>query len=69
MILTLLLLSGCWSSHEIDKSALVHGIGLDKAEDELMISVEIIKPTGSNEQGSLGGGNVQTIVLEKKRIH
>ena len=66
MILTLLLLSGCWSSHEIDKSALVHGIGLDKAEDELMISVEIIKPTGSNEQGSLGGGNVQTIVLEKK---
>lgn len=63
----LFLLSGCWNSQEIDESALVHGIGLDKSDDHLRISVEIIKPTGSSEQGDAegGGGNAHSIILER----
>lgn len=63
----LFLLTGCWSSQELDKSALVHGIGLDKSNGQLRISVEIIKPTGPSEQGGGegGGGNGQNILLER----
>lgn len=63
----LFLLTGCWSSQELDKSALVHGIGLDKSDGQLRISVEIIKPTGPSEQGGGegGGGNGQNILLER----
>ncbi|MEK5066868.1 Ger(x)C family spore germination protein [Cytobacillus sp. FSL R5-0596] len=63
----LFLLMGCWSSQELDNSALVHGIGLDKSDGKLRISVEIIKPTGASEQGGGegGGGNGQHILLER----
>lgn len=63
----LFLLTGCWSSQELDKSALVHGIGLDKSNDQLRISVEIIKPTGSSGQGGEEGGKEdgENILLER----
>lgn len=67
IISLLFLLTGCWSSQELDKSALVHGIGLDQSDGQLRISVEIIKPTGPSEQGGGegGGGNGQNILLER----
>lgn len=63
----LFLLTGCWDSQELDNSALVHGIGLDKSDGQLRISIEIIKPTRSSEQGGGegGGGNGQHILLER----
>ncbi|VEF46145.1 spore germination protein KC [Bacillus freudenreichii] len=66
ILCSLLLLTGCWNSQELDNVALVHGVGLDKSDDRLNVSVEIIKPT--NQQGGQGNGqgNGQHIVLEKK---
>ncbi|MBO0999655.1 Ger(x)C family spore germination protein [Bacillus sp. SD075] len=63
----LFLVTGCWSSQELDKSAFVQGIGLNKSEDQLRISVEIIKAAGTGEQsgGEGGGGNGQSILLER----
>ncbi|PWA06282.1 hypothetical protein DCC39_17595 [Pueribacillus theae] len=66
ILCSLLLLTGCWNNQEIDNVALVHGVGLDKSDGQLNISVEIIKPTSQQEGGqgaSQGGG--QHIVLEK----
>lgn len=66
MISSLLLLSACWNSIEIDNEALVHGVGLDKStkDGQLKVSVEIIKPT--NENGGTGGQSDagQHIILE-----
>src|SRR5690625_4505144 len=66
----LMLLSGCWSSQELDNSALVHGVGMDKADDKLHVSMEVIKPAGTKgseqELGqSEGKGSCDHIVIEE----
>lgn len=65
----ILFLTGCWSSQELDKSALVFGVGLDKPDGKLLLNFEIIKPTGSSSQGGGGGetpgGEIKHIILEK----
>lgn len=75
-IICLLFLSGCWSSQELDKSALVHGVGLDKSDGKLRMSVEIIKPqggqSGTEGQEQLNGKHVildttEETVLENAR--
>ncbi|MEN1966775.1 Ger(x)C family spore germination protein [Lentibacillus sp. N15] len=63
----ILLLTGCWSSQELDKSIIVQGVGLDKADNQLRMIVEMIKPTGPDTQGESSGSEVsQHIVLEGK---
>lgn len=66
MIGILFLLTGCWSSQELDNVALVHGVGVDKSDDQLNISVEIIKPTNGQQNGETDGQeNGQHIVLKQ----
>lgn len=61
-ILILFLLTGCWNNQELDSSALVHGIGLDKGSNgKLKLSTEIIKPGETSGQGAPAG---ESIVLE-----
>src|SRR5699024_8243782 len=68
VIISLFLVTGCWSNREIDDSALVHGVGIDKSNEKLRFSVEIINPGGENI-GQEGGQNeskgAQSIVLEE----
>ncbi len=58
-------LTGCWNNEEIDKNALVHGVGFDFNEETQLVNyfVEIVKPTQGpgNEQE---GGASQNVVLE-----
>lgn len=51
VIIGLFLLTGCWSNQELNNTALVHGVGLDKSDDQLRVSFEIIKPGGGQEGG------------------
>src|SRR5690625_2300775 len=51
LILAIAILSGCWSSSEIDERALVHGAGFDFNEKTGLFDtyVEIVKPTSSED--------------------
>src|SRR5699024_303824 len=51
IIITLMLLTGCWSNQELNNTALVHGVGWDKLDDQIHASYEIIKPGGDNQEG------------------
>lgn len=62
-ILSLFLLTGCWNNQELDQSALVHGIGLDKSEDSIILSMEIIKP---NDSGGDGLNSGESIIIQKE---
>lgn len=68
MICSILFLTGCWNNIELDNEALVHGVGLDKTDEDdlLRMSVEIVKPV--NTGGGSGSGDQQAggqhIVLE-----
>lgn len=69
--LCLFFLTGCWSNLELDQTALVHGVGLDEAENGMLkISFEIVKPGGnvSDSGGTQNIGNQtdgEHIVLEE----
>lgn len=67
VIISLFLLTSCWSNHELEESAIVHGVGLDKSEDKIVASVEIIKPGGEQEDDDEASSvdNSEHIVLEE----
>lgn len=65
IIPVLFLLTACWNNEEIDDEALVHGVGISKAKDQLRFNVEIIKPgsqTGQASSEEQDGG--QNIILD-----
>lgn len=62
--LCIFLLTGCWSSQEIDDVALVHGVGFERIDNKLSISAEIIKPTNPSRDGNNEADGGQHLVLE-----
>lgn len=68
IICSMLFLSGCWSSQELEETALVQGVGLNASGDQLKMSVEIVKPTEQGGQGSGGGSQSggEHVILDKK---
>lgn len=44
LILVLSLLSGCWSRRELNELAIVTALGIDKMEDEYLVTVQILNP-------------------------
>lgn len=65
IICPILFLTGCWNNIELDSEALVHGVGLDKAENkEITMSVEIVQPTPVGADGAEQSGAAQKIILE-----
>ncbi len=62
MLLSVLLLCGCWSRRELDTIAIVTGLGIDNTdkEGEIALTVEIEKPAppqGGGAGGEGGGGS------------
>lgn len=60
-------LTGCWSNQELNNTALVHGVGIDKKDDQLLVGLEIVKP-GGGEEGNQEVTSVESgehIVLEE----
>ena len=65
IVALLILLTGCWSSMEIDQTVLVHGAGIDKAEEKIRFSVELVKPGSQDIPEGEGQGSSKHIILEK----
>lgn len=61
----LMFLTGCWNNQEVDESAFVHGVGLDKAGDKIKVSVELIRPSSGQGGQTTGKEDGQHIILEK----
>ncbi|MGQ4667677.1 Ger(x)C family spore germination protein [Metabacillus halosaccharovorans] len=61
-ILSILLISGCWDSNELQDFSIISGIGIDKGgndpENRFRLTVQIINP--SIVSGGQQGGNVQS---------
>ncbi len=63
IVIFMLLLSGCWSKRELNELALVAALGIDKINDEYIISVQVINPGEiSSHQSSSGRSPVITYV-------
>ena len=64
LIVLSLLLSGCWNRRELSNLSIVQGIGIDKIEDDQMsITVQILKPGSMKGKSSEGSGEKATLTL------
>ncbi|WP_028777199.1 Ger(x)C family spore germination protein [Shimazuella kribbensis] len=60
-----LLLSGCWSRRELNEIALVIGLGVDKIDNEYVISTQIVDPSEIASKGG-GGGRAPVVTYKTK---
>lgn len=58
LVLLLPLISGCWDRRELNKRAIVAGLGLDSSprEGQILVSAQIIDPTQAKTPQTSGGG-------------
>src|SRR5699024_2733243 len=65
--LLLCFLTGCWSNQELNHSTLVHGVGFDTKDDQLLIALEIVQPSsnGSGIEDDESQGSGEHIILEE----
>lgn len=56
--------TGCWNSVELDKRAIVTAVGIDKGEkeDEIKLTVQILKPGALGPLSEGGGGGEESAV-------
>lgn len=59
VIVTILLFltTGCWNYRELENLAIVGGIGIDKAENGFVITIEVINPKKAGSSPQSGGGS------------
>jgi spore germination protein KC len=61
-----LILSGCWSRRELNDIALVIGLGVDKVDNEYLVSTQVVDPSEISQKGGSGRAPVVTY---KTRSH
>lgn len=54
-LLLSLSLTGCWSSRELNELAIIVAAGLDKSDDEVLLSLQVISPGEISPQRSAAG--------------
>ncbi|WNF37503.1 Ger(x)C family spore germination protein [Bacillaceae bacterium IKA-2] len=60
-----LILVGCWNKHEINEIAIVIGVGIDKIEDQYVVTAQVIKPL---PKGGGGGEDLSTWSITSRDI-
>ncbi|WP_066288005.1 Ger(x)C family spore germination protein [Bacillus sp. FJAT-29937] len=65
VISILIILSGCWNRRELNQLAIVVGLGIDKSEDQYLVTAQVVNPAEIAKKGS-GGGKTPVIVYQEK---
>ncbi|MGO1528966.1 Ger(x)C family spore germination protein, partial [Senegalia sp. (in: firmicutes)] len=45
IIISINLITGCWDKRELSELSIASAIGIDRVEDEYLVSVQIINPS------------------------
>lgn len=61
----LVLLTGCWNRRELNTLAIAVGMGIDKADGQYVISVQVVNP--GEVASKMGGGEGVTTVMFKEK--
>lgn len=69
LVLSIFVVSGCWSSRDLNELAIATAIGIDKAENgEYEISVQIINPSEIAGQGKTNASSVTIYKIKDKTL-
>ncbi|PVE75324.1 Ger(x)C family spore germination protein [Priestia megaterium] len=63
-----LLLSGCWSSRELNELAITVAVGIDKAEDGIIVTVQLINPGDIQAKTPTNGPSVTTFSIKASSV-
>lgn len=63
LMLPIICLSGCWSSTELNKLAIVTAMGIDKTENGYLVTVQILNP--SELAGDARSGRTEVVTFKK----
>lgn len=63
LILTLFL-SGCWDRRELNQLAITLALGIDKVDDEYLVTAQVVVPSEMSMKGSSAGGTKVTLYSE-----
>ncbi|UKS31194.1 Ger(x)C family spore germination protein [Paenibacillus sp. HWE-109] len=67
-LVLMVLLTGCWSSRELNQLAVAVGLGIDKVGDMYKISAQVIVPSSVAESGKPGSATVVLFKSEGKTV-
>lgn len=60
-------LSGCWNRREFNELAITYGIGIDKVDDGILLTAQVINPEQLAEKKSGGSGSPVVIYEAKEK--
>lgn len=61
----ILFLSGCWSRRELNELAIAGGLGIDKEDDQFVVTFQVVNPSQVAENN--GGGNKSPVAVFQSR--
>ncbi|QFF99059.1 Ger(x)C family spore germination protein [Psychrobacillus glaciei] len=64
LLILILFLSGCWDKRELNELAITVGIGLDKIDDEYLVTAQVAVPSELSSKG--GAGHSQITIYQGK---
>jgi len=56
MLLVLTVTGGCWSRHELNELAIVTGIGIDKIDNDYLLSLQVLNMGQASAESTAGSG-------------
>lgn len=59
------LLSGCWNRRELNELGIVLGLGIDKADDEYLVTLQVVNP-GEVASKTGSGQRTPIVVFQEK---
>ncbi len=66
-IISILFLSGCWNSRELNEIAIAVGLGIDKEDNQFVVTYQVVNPSQvANKAGGGGGDKSPVIVFQAK---
>jgi spore germination protein KC len=65
LILLLNLLSGCWNRRELNELAIMVGMGIDKSEDQYIVTTQVVNPSSVSSKEAGGRGSPVITFIEK----
>ena len=66
IILTLLLLTGCYNYRELNDLAIISAFGIDKVDDEFLVTVQVVDTNKIGSDTTSTGEFPKTIIYERK---
>lgn len=69
LLILSIFLTGCWNRRELNELAITLALGIDKSEDEYLVSAQVVVPSEVSMSGGKGGSPVTLIQARGETVY